>query len=209
MATITWWSGPSCLTQVTGSSGVGFFGAAGFGASVQVGDFASRAYITSSAGTTLGPEASNTKYLTSGTVIVGQTGSGIALTALPNVQCPIQIRFSHNSPVRTTNTVLRAFNRVDPNADPSGVTVAAAECIHPSDTQENVGSGSVVWSFIHGSGQTLVLAESPGCSGHYAGNGTNSTWSDTEHLWACAVSLSPDSLGSKTDVGLYVLTEYL
>jgi len=55
----------------------------------------------------------------------------------------------------------------------------------------------------------VPLAQSPGPSGHYAGNGTANTGQYTQHDWYLAISASPDSIGSKTQYGLYVELEYL
>jgi hypothetical protein len=48
-----------------------------------------------------------------------------------------------------------------------------------------------------------------GPSGQYAGNGSNSAWTDTQHDWYLVLSASPDSIGSKTLYGLWVSLEYL
>ena len=62
---------------------------------------------------------------------------------------------------------------------------------------------------VGGSGIVVPLAQSPGPSGHYAGNGTGNTGQYTQHDWYLAITASPDSIGSKTQYGLYVELEYL
>lgn len=186
-------------------SGLGFFGAGGFGANVAVGFWQGRTFITDSIGTTQGPEVNNVKYLNAASGILGQVGTGIALRAIPNRQSTLNIRFTNDTPVQTQNTKLRLFDRFDPDNAPSGVTTAVAEIIHPGLTQTNTGSGSTTWQFPMGSGLVMTLANSPGTSG-LSPNGPG-TISD-QHDWYLAISASPDSIGSKL-FAAWVQTEYL
>lgn len=189
-------------------SGLGFYGDSGFGAVLTVGQWNGRTYITNAAGNVQGPEIDNVKYLDSASGILGQTGSGYALTAIPNYQATLKIRFEHTTPVQVFNPEFRVYDGSNVNNNPSGVTVAAAELIHPDLTQTDSGSGDTSWQFIAGSSATLSLAPSPGVSGFYAGNGSNSTRADTVHEWFVAVSVSPDSIGSKTQFAAYANLEY-
>lgn len=101
---------------------------------------------------------------------------------------------------------MRIYDRSNINNDPSGVTCRCAEIIHPDTTQTANGSGDTSWINVHGSGVTLSLVSSPGQSG-YSPNGSNTN--DMTHDWYVAISPSPDSVGSKTQFGLYVSLEYL
>lgn len=194
--------------EIGAGSGLAFFGDEGFGRSVRVGEWQGRTYVSNGGGTAQGVEAPNTKYLNSGSGVLGQTGSGVALTAIPNPQCPLNVRFEHDSPVQVVSAELRIYDRSDTNRPASGVTTKVAEVIHPDPVQNNNGSGDTTWLTPGGSGAVVSMAPSPGPSGLYAGNGANSTWSDTRHDWFLAISCSPDSIGGKSMYGLYVAVEY-
>lgn len=208
-AAISFLAGQGFTIQDLAGSGLGFFGDAGFGASVQVGSYQGHTYITNGAGTTQGPEVDNVKYLNAGSGILGQAGSGIALTAIPNYQATLNVRFTYDTAVKVQNAVARIYDRSNIDNPASGVTTKVAEIIHPDTTQSNNGSGDTTWLTPGGSGVTVSLAPSPGVSGLYAGNGSNSLWTDAQHDWYLALSGSPDSIGSKTQYGLYVSLEYL
>lgn len=220
MPTISFFAGENFSIDNISNSGLGFFGDNGFGASVLVGNFNGRTFITNGAGTTQGAEVDNIKYHDAGSGILGQTGSGIGLKAIPNYQGTLNLRFTHTSAVQTQNVKVRAYDRTNINNLASGVTVRMAELIHPGITQVPLGSGDDAWVgstanpqtgglTMGGSGLVLTLANSPGTSGLFAGNGSNSTKTDTQHDWYLAISCSPDSVGSKTQFGLYVELEYL
>lgn len=206
MAAINFYAGEDFQIQNLSGSGLGFFGAGGFGYSVAVGSWQDTTFITNGAGTSQGPQVDNVQYLNSMSGVVGSSSSGIALTAIPNYQATLNVRFTHTSAVQTQNALVYIYDRTSINNPASGVTTAVAEIIHPSLTQVNDGSGDVTWSFLEGTGVTLSLIDSPGISGQRP-NGAST--SETDHDWYLAISASPDSLGSKTLYGLYVSLEYL
>jgi len=206
MALISFLAGENFTINNLSGSGIGFYGDGGFGASVNVGQYQGRSFITNGNGTAQGPEIDNVKFLNSASGILGQTGSGIALTAMPNYQATLNIRFTDASSVQTQNVSMRIFDRVDINNPASGVTTKVAEIIHPGTTQANDGSGDVAWHTPAGSSVTVDFISSPGVSG-LRPNGPNTT--DTVHDWYSAISASPDSVGSKTQYGLYFTLEYL
>jgi hypothetical protein len=208
-ANIAFLAGNGFTIQDLAGSGLGFYGAAGFGASVLVGAYQGRTFITNGAGTTQGPEADNVQYLNAGSGILGQAGSGIALTCIPNYQSTFQIRFTYDTPVKTQNAQLRIYDRTNPDLPASGVLTKTAQIIHPDNTQGNSGSGDTTWNTPGGSGIVQNLCPSPGCSGLFAGNGNNGAWTDTTHDWYVAVSASPNSIGAKTQYGAWVQLEYL
>lgn len=207
-AELKFFAGASQIQDLAGS-GLGFYGDDGFGASVSVGSYQGRTYVTNGAGTTLGPEANNVKYLNAGSGILGQSGSGIALTAIPNAQATLNVRFTYDSAVKVQSAEARVYDRYSPNNPASGVTTKVAELIHPDAAQSNNGSGDTTWYTPTGSSVVVPLANSPGPSGLYAGNGSNSLYAATQHDWYLAISASPDTIGSKTQYGLYVSCEYL
>lgn len=204
---IAFLAGQDFTIQDLAGSGLGFYGDSGFAASVKVGFWQGRTFITNSAGTTQGPEVDNVKYLNAGSGILGQAGSGIALTCVPNYQATLNIRSTNDTAVQVMNGLVYIYDRVSINNSPSGVSCAVAEIIHPNTTQGNSGSGDTTWAFPAGTGVTLSLSPSPGVSGLYAGNGSNSTKTDTQHDHYLAISASPNTIGSKT-FGLYVDVEY-
>lgn len=189
-------------------SGLGFFGAAGFGASVAVGDWNERTFITNGAGSTQGAEVDNVMYLNAQSGVLGQAGSGILLTCIPNHQATLAIEFTYDAPVQVQEAEFRIYDRYHENNPASGVTTKVAEIIHPAIEQTNNGSGDSTWHTPGGSGSVVSLCPSPGPSGLYAGNGSNSTWEDTVHRWHLAISCSPNQIGSKPFAG-YFSCEFL
>lgn len=208
-ANLSFLAGENFAIDDLSGSGLGFYGSDGFGASIRVGEYQGRTFITNADGTSQGPEVDNVKYHNAGSGILGQSGSGLGLTYIPNHQATLNVRFTYDTPVRVVSAEARAYDRSDPNRAPSGVTVKMAEIIHPSVTQDNSGSGDTTWHTPAGSSVVVPLAPSPGPSGLYAGNGSNGNYSATQHDWYLAVSVSPDSIGSKTQCGLYVQVEFL
>jgi hypothetical protein len=189
-------------------SGLGFYGNANFGASVPVASYQQRTFITDATGAIQGPEVNNVMYLNPGSGILGQQGSGIALQAIPNWQATLNIRFNNDTSVRTQNAKMMIYDRVNTNNAASGVTTKAAQFIHPNPVQGPGGSGdSSWWNFNYTTpGLTMPLVASPGMSG-LSPSGANTV--DVQHDWYVAISGSPDSIGSKTQYGLYVSLEYL
>lgn len=193
------------INNLTGS-GLGLYGNGGFSFSVEVGAFQDNTFITDGNGVLEGPQADNIKFQNSASGIVQTASSGISITAIPNHQATLRINFNHDSLVKVQNTKLRIYDRANINNDPSGVTCKVAELIHPNTVQDNTGSGDTAWNTPTGSSSIMDLVDSPGVSG-FSPNGTAST--SLNHDWYCALSASPDSIGSKTQFGLFVETEFL
>lgn len=214
MAQINFYAGETTTVFDLAGSGLGFYGTGGFGASVQVGQYQDNTYITDSTGAINGPKADNIKWVASnsGELPVGDVR---VLRDIPNERASLQIRFSHTTPVKTQNAVARIFDRNSIDAPASGVTSKVAELVHPWNTQSPAGSGNTVWSTLGGSGgvingrtydSPLTLTNSPG-SGGWSPSGINTI--DYFHDWYLAISASPDSIGSKSQFGLWVSLEYL
>src|SRR5579885_3039803 len=102
-------------------SGLGFYGANGFGTSVSVGAYQSRTFITDSTGTIQNAECNNCQYAGSGFVTLGQAGSGVPLTCVPNGQATLEIRFTNDTAVKCQNPQLIIYDRVSVNNTASGV----------------------------------------------------------------------------------------
>lgn len=190
--------------QNLNSSGLGFYGST-FGNSVNVGEFQDSTYITDGNGVFQGPQVNNNKYTHPASGSINGLDS-VSLLDIPNYLATLKVSFNHTSPVKTQNPVFRCYDRNNINNNPSGVTLMAAEIIHPSTTQTGtLGSGDAAWQSIYGSGSVLNLIDSPGLSG-LRPNGANT--SGLQHDWYIALSSSPDSTGSKRYAG-YFSVEYL
>lgn len=192
----------------TGGSGLGFYGDGGFGYSVSVGSYQDNTFVTDANGIEQGPQAHNVKYLNASS---GEIPTGIELPVIqiPNAKSTLNVRFTNDTAVQVQNAELRIYDRTSINNAASGVTTRAYECLHVDTDTEVEGSGLTTWTTPSGSGTILDLADSPGESGLAAGNGSTSTTTDDRHDWYVCLSARPDSIGSKTQYGLYVSLEYL
>lgn len=206
MATISFIAGGGLfnINNLSGS-GLGFYGT-GFGNSVDVGSYQDTTFITNGAGSSQGPQVNNIKYQNVSSGILNSASSGVRLTEMPNYLATLNIRFTHTVAVKTQNAKVRIYDRSNINNAASGVTTKVAELIHPDVTQANNGSGDTSWLTPNGSSVVVDLVSSPGVSG-LRPNGSQTT--NIQHDWFLAISASPDSIGSKTNFGLYVELEYL
>lgn len=206
MATVDFRSNESAIGSLQGS-GLGFYGAAGFGASVRINEYQDRTYVTNSNGTQEGPELDNVKYTHPNSGIIGPGASGVSINLLniPNYRATLNIRLTHGSAIQTQNAVVQIYDRVDPANPASGVRCQVAEIIHPETLQSVIGSGDSSWINASGDITTVPLISSPGTSG-IRPDGSNTT--DTQHDWYLAISASPQNTGSK-EFGLYFSCEYL
>ena len=199
MSSISFFSGINAISL--GGSGLGFYGSS-FGASVAVNDYQDKTFITDGNGTLQGPEAWNTKFINANS---GSLAGGAAqsLRSIPNYQGGINVRFQNpSSAVQTQNAKLRIYDRASINNAAVGVTTKVAELIHPWTTQLPSGSGSTAWLTPAGSSVIVSMSNNPGISGLFGGN-------HTIHDWYAVVSASPNSIGSKTQYGLYFSVEFL
>jgi hypothetical protein len=203
MPTISFRAGSDFTIEDLGGSGLGFYGN-GFGNSVSVNAYQDRTFITDSLGVAHGPECDNVKYYSPTQAILGQSGTPINLTQIPNYQSTLNIRFSHNVAVQVMNAKVRIFDRVNINNGPSGLTCRIAEIIHTGNTQVDNGAGDATWLTPAGTANILSLVDSPGLNG-LTPNGTG----NVTHDWFLALSAAPNSIGSKTQFALYVEMEYL
>lgn len=210
-ATISFLS-PASQTVINNlaGSGLGFYGA-NFGASVAVGAYQQTTFITSADGTQQGPSVVNTTYLNAQSGQVGSETSGINLTCIPNWEAALNIRLTNATPVRSQNGYVLIYDRYSTANPASGVHTQVAEIAHPDTTEKNLGSGNKVWTTFSGvstaTGIQLNLIPSPGCSGQYATSAGDKQ--DVQHDHYLVISASPDTIGSKTQFGLYYYEEYL
>lgn len=205
-AEIQFWADTEGVENL-GGSGLGFYGQ-GFGRSVPVGEYQTTTFITDENGTVQGAQVDNIKYISPAS---GQVNGGgdINITHIPNRLATLNPRFINDTEVQVQNVEARIYDRVNIDNPASGVTCKVAELIHPDPVNGPGGSGDTEWLTPAGSAVVVVLAPSPGISGLYAGNGSNSTRPDTRHDWYLGISASPDSIGSKTQFGLSLSLEYL
>ena len=188
-------------------SGLGFFGAGGFGQSVEVGLYQGTTYITDGNGSLDGGAVTNTKYAHPSSGINSDIGTDpVAITTIPNRLATLNVRFTHDTTVKLQNTKVRIFDRSNINNPASGVVTKVAQVIHPYPLVDATGSGDSTWSTPAGSSVIMTLTGSPGLSGAWT---TSTTWTDTQHDFYLLISGSPSSIGAKTLYGLYVETEYL
>jgi len=189
-------------------SGLGFYGTGTFPASVAVGSWQGATYVTDDTGALEGPLVSNIKWIHASSGNLNNT-TDLALTSIANANATMNIRFTHTSAVQIQNAELRIYDRNNIAVGASGVTTRAAELLHVNPSNGPTGSGDTTWSSPSGVNDILSLADSPGFSGLWALDGTGSVRDDTRHDWYVALSARPDSIGSKTQYGMYVSLEYL
>ena len=220
---------PSGINHSAGS-GLGFYGN-GYGISIPVGQYQDSTWVTNANGTANDQyQLNNTKYASvSGMSFNG--GANINNINAPNYYAPLKISFTHNEPVRVQNCVLRIFDRNDITKQASGVTTKVYEVRHPNGSTSEValahrGEAGHDWKEFDPEDNMINVAftSSPGLSGLNTTAGDSlaassfgfTNWatkegaahSSTRHDWFCALSSSPDSVGSKL-YGLYFTLEYL
>ena len=227
--------------QHSAGSGLGFYGN-GFGVSVAVGSQQSQTYVTNADGSDKGTQLQNTAMSVAGNDLDGSTaavegqvsingGAAIPLSNLPNMSCPLNVRFTHSEAVKVQNPKLRIFDRTNIGLHASGVTTYVYEARHPSNDQTDAelshksfiksSSSPNKWiDFTPGTAMSdFNLTPSPGSQGTNTvlndpalpTNGTTDgdTHNSLQHDWYLALSSEPDSIGSKTRYALYVTLEYL
>jgi hypothetical protein len=203
-ATIKFYAGDAISYELAGS-GIGFFGANGFGSSVAVNSYQNNTYITDADGVYQGPKANNIIYTNPSSGIVNTNATSTNLRSIYNGYATLNVRFENDTPVQTQNAKLRIYDRTSITNPASGVTTKVAELIKTVDDSNNDGSGSATWATFPGTG-FINLAASPGTSGlSPSGSGTV----DDRHDWYLALSASPDSIGSKKQYALWIELEYL
>lgn len=170
----------------------GFFGA-GFGFSIRVGEYNNTSYVTNDNGTTNFGALPNLMYANTSGAYVASELVATELLEVDNQEATLKIKLTTDSDVQTQNTSFRAFDRVNIDNNPSGVTVYAAEINKPSTSFR--GSGDINWTSVAGSGSTLSLDDQLLSSG--------------VHVWYIGLSVTPTSIGEKTDLGFYFETEFL
>lgn len=183
------------------SSGLGFFGSGGFGISVPVSEYQGSTYVTNSSASLQGPATSNLKYVHANSGLLN--GSTLLnLRAIPNNNATFEIRITGDVAIQLQNSRLYVTDRSSTTGLAAGVTIQVAELDHTGVANTNDGLGNTAWTSVNGTGagNFLSLGNSPGLSGAASG-------SSTSHSYYIAMSLSPNSVGSKTATARFQ-TEY-
>ena len=195
--TIQWFGGAGSPEIQPAASGglntLGFFGS-NFGFSIRVGEFNNTSFRTNSNGTTNGGALPNTRFANVSGAFVGSELTATELLEIDNSEATLNILLTTDATIQTQNSKLRAFDRVDINANPSGVVIRAAEIA--KDQALVRGSGDTNWTVIAGSGNVLSLAD-------------QTTADFNTHNWFIALTATPTSIGEKTNIGFYFETEFL
>lgn len=200
-------------TLVSTSSGLGFFGAEGFGDPVIIGEYNSHTFVANSSGTDQGFECNNNKYDDSSHVIHGQEGSGIHIRNLPNELASVNPRFTHSEAVRCQSAKIWIFdgsftgNIANKENPAENLTFQVAEIRHPSRLQTVTSTyTNATWTDVSASGSNYKsLVNSPGREGIRQGGGEEVS---TRHDWYIALSCTPTQLGDK-QFGMTFEVEYL
>jgi hypothetical protein len=193
--TIDWYGGDGVNEIVPAESGsndtLGHFGA-NFGFSIRVGDYNNTSFATNDNGTTNHGQVPNLRWANVSGAYVASELTASELLEVDNSEATLRIRLITDGDVKPQNSSFRAFDRVDIDNSPVGVSILAAEINKPSPSVR--GSGDVNWSTIAGSGSTLVFDDKTTASG------VNS--------WYVGVTVTPTSIGEKLH-GYYFETEFL
>ena len=195
-STLRWFAGDGSPEINPAASGgyntCGFYGA-GFGLSVRVGEYNEGTYRTTEDGSSNGGALPNLRYANTSGAYVGAEITATELLEIDNDESTLRIQLNTDSSVGTQNTEFRAFDKVDINNNPSGVTIYAAEIRKDQPTVR--GSGDTSWTNVYGSGSVLSM--------------DNQSNLDTTHRCWVGLTVSPTSIGEKTNIGLYFQTEFL
>lgn len=185
MATFTWTGQDTAAgTKVCGATDkFGFYGAT-FNAAIEVGQFQDTIHVenSSNADQCATNHINNTKYVASGTVNINGGGTvSLAANVPTNAQCPLLLNFAHGSSVATSAATFWAYDGTTPATAPTGVTFYAGE------------KGDTAWTAAGGSAAAVTLTDQS---------------TATSHDFYIFMSVSPDSVGVKTDFALEIQLTY-
>lgn len=196
-STIRWYGGAGTPEISPAASGglntLGFFGAS-FGFSIRVGEYNTTSFRTNANGTSNGSQLPNIKFANSSGAFVGASLIAEELLEIENALSTLNIRLNTDNVIKTQNSRFRAFDRININNNPSGVSIFAAEM--EKDQSSVRGSGDTSWTQIFGSGSVLSLSD-------------QTTANFDVHNWYVSLTASPLTIGEKTEIGFYFETEFL
>jgi hypothetical protein len=111
-------------------SGLGFYGAGGFGSSVSTTSYQDNTYITNADGTAQYGSVRNIKYLSPTACYDKEASATGLLTQLNTSDATLTIHFDHTTAVRVQNAQLRIYDRDSPDNPAVGVITKVAEIIN-------------------------------------------------------------------------------
>lgn len=160
MAQITFSVLDVSVLNVSDGSGLGFYGAGGFGSSVALDAYQDRTFVTNALGNDPGPAARNIKYVSPASGIMQAVSPQVDKLAYMNgSEATLIINFDHSSAVKVQNAQLRIYDRGNINNPASGVNTKVAEIVNfngsgsvaswladaGTETADVVGSGDALW----------------------------------------------------------------
>lgn len=226
------------LIEHTEGSGLGFYGG-GFGISVPVGQYQDTTFVVNANGTEFDIKAQNMKYTSvsgnspNGGTEVDNSGTpnyyaplNIKFTNDDPVRvqnCKLRIFDRSDINNQATGVTTQVYEVRHPHPT-EGESATYGALDHRGITQDDIQHSWVEYGPME-TMSDMTLTSSPGVSGLNTvagetlptGDGTYYNWIWNEgaaheakiHDWYIALSASPDSIGSKTDYGLYFTLEYL
>lgn len=164
-----------------GATDVLQFAGGTFGSRIAITTFNSSTHVRNSGGTEISGSntPNNVKYVASGTADWGDGTE--ALANMLASEATLKITFSHTSAVSVENAIAYFYDGTTPATAPVGLTCYMAE------------QGDATWTNAEGSGAALELADQE---------------SATDHDYYLALSVSPDSVGTKSGKARIELTYY-
>jgi len=148
-----------------------------FGVPIVVSEYNDGTYVRSSGGTdqSSGNTPHNSKYLTSSTVSING-GASASLNTVTTGNCPLKITLTNDTNITVSDIEMFGFDGTTPANAPSGVTLYLAK------------QGDTSWTQAAGSSATISYADS--------------STPATSHNFYGLASLSPSSVGEKTDMAI-------
>lgn len=182
MATFIWTLQGTSPTVVDATDIVQFAAAGGFDSKITVGEYNDTTHVSSNVGVddSSGNTPNNVKF-------ISQTGGGAGdsqadwgggtedIDAILTTECTLKINFSDAASVITESAIFYAYDGTTTTAVPTGVTFVAFE------------QGDILFTAAEGSAAALSLTDQA---------------ANTSHDFFIGTSVSPDSVGLKSDFAL-------
>lgn len=189
----------------TSGYALGFYGPEGRLDNVEVDDWQDSAFLVDKGGTEGEVHVRNTKFASASTAYLDGSSSSVVLRNIPNFLATLNLRFLHTEDIFVSYASCKFYDGINTDNSPAGLDIKVAEISHPGLLQnDDSGTGYKNWVNV-GDGTQFTLTQSPG----ELGVKSNSVgyWVDSQHDWYLAISVSPDTIGSRT-FGLQVQIEY-
>lgn len=179
-------------------SGLGFYGAGGFGSSVSTTSYQDNTFITNADGTAQYGSVRNVKYLTTTGCYGKEANATGILTQLNGSDATLFIHFDHTTAVKTQNVQLRIYDRSSPDNPAIGVITKVAEII-------NFGAGVIGEPVeITGTGYVNTWKATPGVG--MGNGGTNPNFAryayGDSNWWGSPWPSGDNYIGVQNEAGL-------